>query len=195
MVGGPLPPPTMPFLNPTTGLVNLEWYVALQGVLRFIGSGVLVGVGPGGNAVTRTITAGPGIDVQDGDGIAGNPTISDLGPDNFGFNVGGLMSAGEELGTAVFDDDVVFPSVLKPSVVLSEFTATASAVFNIKSLSGGVETQRGTITFAAGGAVGTVAWSGGTYTLPSGDRLKLYAPSPRDLTLGKVVGLVAGDLS
>lgn len=195
MVGGILPPPNMPFLNPRTGLVNTEWYVCLQGIIRFFGSGVLVGTGSGGAAVTRTIVGGVGIDVANGTGVGGNPTISDLGPDNFGFFVGGLMSNGELLGSAIFDDDVVFPSVLKPSVIVSENPATASAELVIKSRAAGVETHRGTITFAAGASTGVLAWATGAYTLPAGDTLKLYAPTVHDLTLSKITGLVAGDLS
>jgi hypothetical protein len=166
---------------------------AIEARLEVLGQGIVAALGDG-TGVGRTITGGPGISVADGDGIAGNPTIYRLGPDNFGFNIGGLMTAGEYLGSAVYDDDVLFPSVLKPPVVVSEFPATASAVFNIKSRTGAVETQRGTITFAAGGTTGTVAWSG-VYTLPAGDRIKLYGPTPKDTTLSMITGLVPGDLS
>jgi hypothetical protein len=74
MVGGPLPPPDKPFLNTQTGLINPEWYMALRGILRFIGSGIVAI--SGGAGILRSIVGGTGITVTDGDGVAGNPTIS-----------------------------------------------------------------------------------------------------------------------
>lgn len=194
MALGLLPPANMPFLNPQTGLVNTEWYLALRNILHFLGSGILVGTGSAGQAVTRSIVGGYGIEVTDGSGVGGNPTVTALGPDGFGFNVGGLMSVGELLGAGVLDEDISFPSATRPPVVVSQFPATASAVLNIKALIAGVETQVGTITFAAGGTTGVVAWSPSPYTLPSGTPLRLYAPSPRDITLSMITGLVPGDL-
>ena len=87
-----LPPAGMPFLNPQTGLINTEWYMALRNILIFQGTGVLVSTSGQGNAIVRSIVGGAGIDVSNGDGQAGNPTILALGPDGFGFFVGGFAS-------------------------------------------------------------------------------------------------------
>jgi hypothetical protein len=195
MAIGSLPPANVPFFNSKTGLILTEWYQALRKILQYTGTGFVVATGSSGQAVTRVMTAGPGIDITNGNGVAGNPTFTALGPDGFGFFIGGLMTDGELLGSGVFDKDITFPSTANTPVVKSEFPATASAVLNLKSISGGVETQRGTITFAAGATDAAVAWTGSTYILPAGDRLRLYGPAVHDTTLSMITGLIPGDLS
>jgi hypothetical protein len=192
---GSLPPANVPFFDSKTGLILREWYMALRNILQVTGTGFLVATGGQGQAVARTMTAGPGIDITNGDGVAGDPVFTAKGPDGIGFFIGGLTTDGELLGSGIFDQDITFPSTVNAPVVRSEFPATASAVLNLKSVSGGVETQRGTITFAAGAQAASVAWTGTTYTLPAGDRLRLYAPTVHDTTLSMITGLVPGDLS
>ncbi len=195
MAIGSLPPASVPFLNSKTGLVLIEWYNALRKILQFTGTGFLVGTGPNGQAVTREMEAGPGISITNGDGVAANPVFTAKGPDGFGFCIGGLMSDAEFLGMGIFDKDITFPSAVNAPVVKSLYPATADAVFEVKAVIAGVDTPKGTVTFAAGGQTGTVAWTGVQYVLPSGTPLKLFGPATRDATLSMVTGLIPGDLS
>lgn len=167
---------------------------AIENKFEVVGQGIIAALADG-TGIGRTLTAGPGILVTNGDGIAGNPTFTALGPDGFGFFVGGLMTNGELLGMGVFDKDIAFPSVVNSAVVKSLFPANGPAVLNIMAVIAGVDTQVGTISFTAGGQVGTVIWMTDPYVLTNGTPLKLFAPSPRDITLSMVTGLVPGDLS
>ena len=63
--------------------------------------------------------------------------------------------------------------------------ATAQAVVNINQVSGGVSTNRGTLTWAAGAFVPTVASSAGM-TLADGDAIEAAFPATADATLASV---------
>jgi hypothetical protein len=116
----------------------------------------------------------------------------------FGFNTSGLFSSNEEIGDGICDSDnnITFPSASRSAEVKSDVAATAMAVMHIYPVVAGVEAAAvATITFAAAGTTGTVAWSPNPYTLPAGTKLRLRAPSPRDATLYGVTGFVPGDLA
>lgn len=111
----------------------------------------------------------------------------------FGFYDGGLLNAGELLGTAIYSADVTFANAADGDTVTSLSPAAAIAVFTLIAPNTlGVPTQVGTVTFAAGANVGTIAWSPNPFLLPKGTALKLFAPSPADLSLADVTGLVEG---
>ena len=68
------------------------------------------------------------------------------------------------------------------SVAVADTAATAEAVFTIFKLSGGSETQIGTITFAAASKTGVFSTSSETL-LSVGDVVKIKAPATADSTL------------
>lgn len=72
--------------------------------------------------------------------------------------------------------------------------ATASTVFVINAVRGGVTTQIGTLTFAAGGTVGTYASLAGANAVifGVGDELTIVAPATRDTTLSTIAITMAG---
>ncbi len=110
----------------------------------------------------------------------------------FGFFAGGLLLNNEFLGVAVFSVDVTFTSGDPDAIITCLTAATNTAVFNLLAVIAGVPTNVGTITFAPGAFKATIAWSGGSYTLPAATQLRLYAPTPNDVTLGDISGLVVG---
>lgn len=122
-------------------------------------------------------------------GVAGTSDVSQaVSPAGFGFFAGGLLLAGELLGTAVFNHDVSFESADPADAVHALVAPTSTAVFSMKV---GLTTV-GTITFAGGSTVGVVAWTGGLYVLLTGVALSLYAPASADATLASVSGIVSG---
>lgn len=104
----------------------------------------------------------------------------------FGFFDGGHLADHELLGAAVFSHNVKFTSPNAGNVVTALVGATGSPTFTM--VVSGVTV--GTITMA--GTVGTVAWSGGSYTLTAGTPISLFAPTPADATLASVSGIVIG---
>jgi hypothetical protein len=197
----------LPRLKENDGITDTVTGKALRGFSRFwdkamteienkfevVGQGIVAALGDG-TGIARTITGGYGIDVADGDGVAGNPTITALGPDGFGFFVGGLMTDGELLGGGIFDTDISFPSLVRDATVKSEFPATNDADLTVTAIIAGVETQIGTIGFDAGGTDGTPVWVSNPYLIPAGTPIRLYAPSPRDVSLSMITALIPGDM-
>jgi hypothetical protein len=142
---------------------------------------------------------------QAGKGVRVNPAedalefyaTSSVEKAGFGFNTTGLFSDNEEIGDGICDsdNDIIFPSASRSAEIKSDIPAAATAVIHLYPVSGGIEGPAvGTVTFAAGGATGTIAWTPNPYTLPAGTKLRVRAPSPRDATLYGVTGFVPGDL-
>lgn len=112
----------------------------------------------------------------------------------FGFFEGGTMSAGELLGTGTFTHDTYFASDYTISATVG---ATAMATMTLKAVVAGTPTVVGHIVFPArtgvpADLVGVLTWVGTTYTLPKNTPIQLYAPSPKDATLGGISGTVNG---
>lgn len=123
-------------------------------------------------------------------GIATHQDVAaSVNPAGFGFFAGGHLADHELLGAAVFARPVQFVSPDPANVVTSLVGATGAAAFTM--VVGGLTV--GTITMA--GTVGTVAWSGGNYTLAAGTPMSLFAPTPADATLASVSGIVTGSKS
>ena len=156
--------------------------------LGYVPSRVLKNGSPGGGGGGFVVASGS----------PGNTTL-DLSPAaqsrlnliGFGFFVGGKLVSGELLGSAIYSSAVTFTNT-SGSDIKSLIPAIASAVFTLKAVVLGVATGVATITFPSGSNTGTVAWSGGTYTLPLGGSLQLYAPSPADTNLAFVNGSING---
>lgn len=85
-------------------------YTNNNSILKFgdtLGSGFLVGQGGATDAVARTLTAGNGISIANGDGVSGNPTISADTATTPQFSSGtGDVPATGALGTFYFETDV-----------------------------------------------------------------------------------------
>jgi hypothetical protein len=109
----------------------------------------------------------------------------------FGLFAGGLLSAGELLGEAVWGFSITFQSPDTASVAACDYPATASAVLKLVTLVSGVPTAVGTITFAAGSLSGVVAFSA-SVTIAEGVGLQVIAPNPADATLANVRASING---
>ncbi len=117
------------------------------------------------------------------------------GATGFGFSVGTNLADNEIVGFGQWPANMTFTTGDPKTYVNSEYPATAIAVFNIYKWVGpqpGTRTLEGTITFAAGSYIGVVAWTSSPYTHPVDTILELHAPSPPDLTLSWVTGVVNG---
>lgn len=109
----------------------------------------------------------------------------------FGFFAGGLLDAGETLGTGAWAHEITFSHGDPDTLVTARFAATATAVLLIKTIVAGVETTGGTITFNAGSTNGVVAFIP-ALVVPAATQLKLYAPAVADATLAEITGIVTG---
>lgn len=110
----------------------------------------------------------------------------------FGFSITGRPGNGQVIGIGVWPKAMTFTSAAAGDSVVATVGAHAMAVFNMQALVMGVFTTVGTITFAANGTVGAVAWTGGQYLLAANAQLKLIAPSPQDAALADISGTVIG---
>jgi hypothetical protein len=112
----------------------------------------------------------------------------------FGFSVQGRPAAGQILGPGLWTSNITFQTGGAASII-AQVAATSSAVFNIQTLISGVYTTIGTITFAAGGTVGALAWIASPETVPTGQPLQVVCPASQDATLANIVGVVDGSFS
>jgi hypothetical protein len=81
------------------------------------------------------------------------------------------------------DRTVNFAASFVGSQATLQVAATASAVFTVNNIVGGVPTAIGTITFAIGGTVGTFASTGSAaQSLAAGNVLQVIAPVTPDAT-------------
>ncbi len=144
---------------------------------------------PPGTAGQLLSTGGPAADPSWVDPPAPPSTTGGLG-----FNAGGLYLNNENLGSGVFGTDITFTNGDPKTVVEALLPATATAVLTINTIdyTTGTITQVGTITFAAGGKIGTVAWSSSPYTLPTGTIINIDAPATADTSLGSITAVLNG---
>ena len=110
----------------------------------------------------------------------------------FGFSISGLPGAGQVIGIATFPYQMTFTSADPGDVVNSTVAATGTPAFQMQVQVSGVWTQVGTITWAAAGYVGAVAWTGGSYVLAANTQMRLVAPASQDATLSDISGKVVG---
>lgn len=155
-------------------------------------STTLTGLSSGVNTyfLTASNVVGESLPTSGLDADIGSPLSS--GSSGFGFNVGGLMLDNEDLGMCVFSQDMVFTDSDPLSIVECIMPAAADATMNIYRVTSISTTLIGTIFFAAGSFTGTVAWLSSPYTLSTGSRLNLRAPTPADINLAFVTGQVHG---
>lgn len=111
-------------------------------------------------------------------------------PAGLGFFIQGYVPDDTLLGGTVFPVPITF-SASDPNIdVYTPFPALAPASFRI--LLAKTSAQVGTVTFAAGANTATVAWASEPYTLPAGEPLVVYTPTPADPNLATVFAKVAG---
>ena len=90
----------------TTGTITLDLDADLTAFAALATTGVVVRTGAG-TFSTRTITAGTGISVADGDGVAGNPTITNTGVTSFTQTVPSFLSqAGATAATGAVNSTI-----------------------------------------------------------------------------------------
>lgn len=167
----------------------------LQNMRTNIPRGYIVGLdtGPGGPATPglidiRSLATKAYAQQVGGGGIAAGAT-------GFGFSVGANLGDNEIVGFGQWPANMTFTTGDPKTYVNSEYPATALAVFNLYKWVGpqpGTRTLEGTITFSIGSYIGVVAWVGSPYTHPVDTILELHAPTPPDLTLSWVTGVVNG---
>lgn len=125
-------------------------------------------------------------------GVASASSVArNKSPIGFGFFIEGLMTDHELIGAVVFGSDVTFTDGASGTIVSAMGPAGASAALTLV-VNNPAATTVGTITFAAGGTTGVVAWTAGEYTLPAGTQMQLYAPTPADVSLSDVAGTIIG---
>lgn len=111
----------------------------------------------------------------------------------FRFYIQGLMSDGELIGAGTWVREVTFTDGDSDTSVFSAVAATAPATIKIMAPDiYGIPQQVGSIIFGAGGTIGVVSWVSGSYTNPAGRVMSLVAPSPADVSLADITGLVTG---
>lgn len=163
--------------------------VPSRGAGRSIPSGYLIGRTSKGQGRLELM----GVSELTAIGLASNHAVANALTNlpGFQFNVGGRPAAGEEIGSAPWGHPVIFDPAQVTYTITATVPATASAVFSIKLFSGGTWVTVGTITFAAGSAVGVLAWIGAP-TVPTGIPISLWAPDPQDATLAGISGIIYG---
>jgi hypothetical protein len=162
--------------------------IRIRGARSPIPQGYILGRSSGGTGEVQLLN----IQQLRGMGIATHADVkSSVRTAGFGFYAGGLLKAGELLGTAVYSRNVTWLSGVAGDAVTSLLPAHAPAVFTMVAVVGGSPTTVGTITFAAGSMVGVVAWTSG-FVLVAGAPLKLYAPAAADSTLADISGVIVG---
>lgn len=110
----------------------------------------------------------------------------------FQFFAGGLLKAGELLGSGTWAHAQGFQNGIDGSSITSLTPAAVTAVFRIVAVVLGVPTDFGTITFAAGSTTGVLLFTVSPFTIPAGSPVQLYAPASADATLSSVTGVVMG---
>lgn len=107
--------------------------------------------------------------------------------------VQGRPNAGQRVARFVVERTVQFPAGLTESQGNAEDAATAESIYSFRRESNGSgEVEFGTVTFAAGSALGTFSAAAATQ-FDAGDVLKVYAPPSQDATLADVSISLAGD--
>lgn len=114
----------------------------------------------------------------------------------FGFNVTGLMTAGQLIGTAIYGFDITFFDVSAGDVFSCLIAPTGAASMPlIARAGGGASIQVGAINFNAGSKTGALAWGVNPFLLAKGTSLSLLAPLSADASFSGVSGLCYGTKS
>jgi hypothetical protein len=89
--------------------------------------------------------------------------------------------------------DVDFPADFSTSPTPGcEVAPAADVTLTFQTISGGIPTTIGTLTILTGATTGTLDTSATPFTVPQGDRLRLYADAAVDTTIAGVFGTVMG---
>lgn len=151
-------------------------------------------MGVGAPTVNGVGTGDSYLNVQNGDVYSWNETTL-----SWGTPVGTLINGtyqipiwvmgkplpGEILYSLEAPSIFVLNAGMTDSVAGADTAATASSVFNLVRISGGVSTTIGTITYAAGATVGTIACPS-QVIFNVGDILNVVAPASADATLSNI---------
>jgi len=103
----------------------------------------------------------------------------------------GRMDNGITLLRVAFPRTTTFLAGLPSSQAKSEAAATASSVFTIYKISGGVPSSIGTITFAPAATSGTFAMAS-DQIFAEGDMMEVVAPAVSDATLADISLTIVG---
>lgn len=138
--------------------------------------------------VLTQATASNVVNVQLGASLTGS--VSLVGPSSIkGFESYAAGNVGDNELILLNVVPYTFTVSVPDSMAYALTPPTASAVFTIKRIRGGVLTTIGTVTFAANSNNGVIAFTDAA--LIKHDVLLIYAPSPSDATLADISFLLA----
>lgn len=147
------------------------------------GTGLTVSILPGGSALLVQ-------DFEDFYALTNNATTPSDVPYDIGVFIPGLPDDAGIVVKYVFDRDVDFVDDFVGSYGHVEVNPTSTSVFTVFKNGSSI----GTISISTGG-VFTFTTTGGATSFAAGDRIKVTAPTPQDLTLSDVSITFAGTRS
>lgn len=163
--------------------------IVIPGLNRGIGvqpgPGVLVGRPRGGKGALQLLRQ----EDLKRMGLVTRRSISQQNQAGFTFQVNGVPSDNEFVGQGSWGKDVTFHNGDANNHVVS---LTAAAGTPAMRMLASDLSDLGTITWAAGGFEGTVAWVTDPYVHPAGALMLLYCPTPADANLSGMSGRVVG---
>ncbi len=89
----------------------------------------------------------------------------------------------------------IVPGTSGTSTAIAKTAATASTVVKINQITAGVSTQRGAVTFALSGTVGSFSLIASAMSLAAGDMVEFAYPASADATLADVAITLACSLT
>ncbi len=146
----------------TTAYVTNKIAASTSGLSDPGGSGIVVRTATAGATVARTITAGTGISVSNGNGVSGNPTITNSGVTSFNGSTGavtGVASVNGQTGSVTTISQMTEKTATGTAI---DFTGIPSGVKRITVMFSGVSTSGSSFVQTQIGTSGGVVTTGYT---------------------------------